>query len=89
MKSRCRERLAARLLIALLAFFVLWLIGQHALARKLQFHYQSNTRRTRPVLSVLNLDCLIVRRTVDQLLRRALPLLLLPIAPPRPIPNAL
>ena len=87
--SRTRERLAALLLIALLAFFVLWLIAQHALARKLQFHYQSNTRRTRPVLSVFNLACLIVRRTVDQLLPRELPLLFLPIAPPRPIPNAL
>jgi len=87
--SRSRERLAILLLIALLAFFVLWLIGQQALARGLQFHYQSNTRRTRPVLSVFNLACLIVRRTVDQLLPRALPHLHLPIAPPPPLQNAL
>jgi len=87
--SRARERLAALLLIALLAFFVLWLIGQQALARKLQFHYQSNTRRTRPVLSVFHLACLIVRRTVDQLLAHDLPYLLLPLRPPVPLANAL
>ena len=80
--SPSRERLAALLLIALLSFFVLWLIGQQALARGLQFHYQSNTRRTRPVLSVFNLACLLVRRAADQLLPRDLPHLLLPIRPP-------
>jgi hypothetical protein len=87
--SRTRERLAALVLIAALTFFVLWLIGRQALARKLQFHYQSNTRRTRPVLSVFHLACLIVRRTLDQLAPRALPLLVLPITPPRPPLNAL
>ena len=87
--SRSRERLAALLLIALLSFFVLWLIGQQALARGLQFHYQSNTRRSRPVLSVFNLACLLVRRATDQLLTRDLPHLLLPIRPPLPLRNAL
>ena len=87
--SRSRERLAALLLIALLAFFVLWLIGQQALARGLQFHYQSNTRRSRPVLSVFNLAGLIVRRATDQLLARNLPHLLLPIRLPLPLRNAL
>lgn len=87
--SRSRERLAALLLIALLAFFVLWLIGQQALARGLQFHYQSNTRRTRPVLSLFNLACLIVRRATDQLLTRDLPHLLLPIRLTLPLRDAL
>jgi len=87
--SRSRERLATLLLIALLAFFVLWLIGQQALARGLQFHYQSNTRRTRPVLSLFNLACLIVRRTTEQLLAGDLPNLLLPIRPPQPRRNTL
>lgn len=86
--SRSRERLAVLLLIALLAFFVLWLIGQQALARGLQFHYQSNTRRTRPVLSLFNLACLIVRRTTEQQLARDLPRLPLPIRLPLPLPNA-
>jgi len=87
--SRSRERLTVLLLIALLAFFVLWLIGQQALARGLQFHYQSNTRRTRPVLSLFNLACLIVRRTTEQLLAGDLPNLLLPIRPPQPRRNTL
>jgi len=85
--SRSRERLAALLLIALLSFFVLWLIGQQAFARGLQFHYQSNTRRTRPVLSLFNLACLIVRRTTDQQLARDLPRLPLPIRLPLPLLN--
>lgn len=88
-RSRSRERLAILLLIALLAFFVLWLIGQQALARGLQFRYQSNTRRTRPVLSVFNLACLLLRRAADQLLPRALPHLDLPIAPSPPLQDAL
>ena len=87
--SRSRERLAALLLIALLSFFVLWLIGQQAFARGLQFHYQSNTRRTRPVLSLFNLACLIVRRTTDQRLARDLPCLPLPIRLPLPLPKAI
>ena len=87
--SRSRERLAALLLIALLSFFVLWLIGQQALAHGLQFHYQSNTRRSRPVLSVFNLACLFVRRSADQLLPRDLPHLHLPIRPPLPLHYAL
>ncbi len=80
--SRSRERLAALLLIALLSFFVLWLIGSQALARGLQWHYQSNTRRTRPVLSVFSLAAQLVRRTADQLLAHDLPHLTLPIRPP-------
>lgn len=87
--SRSRERLAALLLIALLAFFVLWLIGQEALARGLQFHYQSNTRRSRPVLSLFNLASQLVRRTTDQLLAHDLPQLLLLIRPPLPLHKAL
>lgn len=87
--SRTRERLAALLLIALLSFFVLWLIGQQALARGLQFRYQNHTRRTRPVLSLFNLACLLVRHAADQLLTRDLPHLHLPTRPPLPPRNAL
>ncbi|MBI3041589.1 MAG: hypothetical protein HYY78_02045 [Betaproteobacteria bacterium] len=47
------------LLIALLALFVLWLIGSQTLAQGLLAHYQSNTRRSRPVLSVFNLAALV------------------------------
>lgn len=87
--SRSRERLAALLLIAALAFFVLWLIGSQALARRLQFHYQSNTRRSRPVLSVFNLAAQLVRRALDQLLLADLPHLPPPIRPPQSLRNAL
>lgn len=87
--SRSRERLAVLLLIALLSFFVLWLIGQQALARGLQYHYQSNTRRSRPVLSVFNLACLLLRRATDQLLAHDLPHLLLPNPPPLPLRNTI
>lgn len=87
--SRSRERLATLLLIALLSFFVLWLIGQHALAHGLHFRYQSNTRRSRPVLSLFNLAAQLVRRAADQLLARDLPHLLLPIRLPLPLRNTL
>jgi len=94
--SRTRERLAALLLIAALAFYTLWLIGSQALARGIQFRFQSNTRRSRPVLSVFNLAAQIVRHATDQLLSYDLPHatdqllsydlphLYLPIRPPRP-----
>jgi len=82
--SRSRERLAALLLIALLTFFVLWLIGRQALAQGLHLQYQSNTRRTRPVLSVFNLACQLVRHTIDRALGRNMPILNLPDRLPLP-----
>jgi len=87
--SRSRERLAVLLLIALLSFFVLWLIGQQALAQGLQLHYQSNTRRTRPVLSLFNLACQLVRHTIDCALGRDMPILILPDHLPLPPRTAL
>src|SRR5262245_24804269 len=71
--SRSRERLAVLLLIAMLSFFALWLIGQQALTRNLQWRYQSNTQRARPTLSLFNLAGLIVRRATDQLILGPLP----------------
>lgn len=87
--SRSRERLAVLLLIAMMSLFVLWLIGRQALARGLQFHYQSNTRRARPVLSLFNLACLIVRRFTDQQFAKTAPGLPLPIRLSLPIAGAL
>ena len=60
--SRTRERIAALLLIASLAMLILWQIGSAAIAQRLQFQYQSNTRKTRPVLSVFTLAFLVLRR---------------------------
>ncbi|SRR6266545_485982 len=59
--SRARERIATLLLIASLALFVLWQVGSAAIGHGLHMRYQSNTRKTRPVLSVINLACLMLR----------------------------
>jgi len=83
--SHTRERLAALLLIAALAFHALWLIGSQALARGLLSHYQSNTRRTRPTLSLFNLAIQVVRHATNQLLPHDLPHLHLPNRPPQAI----
>lgn len=86
--SRSRERLAALLLIALLTFFVLWLIGQQALAQGLQLHYQSNTCRTRPLLSLFNVAGQLVRHAIDHALGHNMPVLNLPDRLPlRPRPR--
>lgn len=59
--SRARERIATLLLIASLALLVLWQIGSAAIGQGVHLHYQSNTRKTRPVHSVINLACLVLR----------------------------
>lgn len=60
-RSKQGRRLSILLLIASLALFVLRLIGEAAKARQLQFQFQSNTRRSRPVLSVITLGLQIVQ----------------------------
>ena len=54
-RSTRKDRLSVLLLIASLASFVLRLIGEAGKARKLDLQFQSNTRRIRPVLSVISL----------------------------------
>jgi hypothetical protein len=49
-------------LIGALASFVLRLIGEAARARQMQFQFQSNTRRSRPVLSLISLALQIVQK---------------------------
>lgn len=61
-RSRQRQRLAVLALIGALASFVLRLIGEAAKARQMQFQFQSNTRRSRPVLSVISLARQIVQK---------------------------
>jgi Transposase DDE domain len=61
-RSHRKARLAVLLLIACLASFVLRLIGEVAKTHQLEFQFQSNTRRSRPVLSVISLGLLIVRK---------------------------
>jgi hypothetical protein len=50
------------LLIAHLASFALRVIGEAAKAKQLEFQFQSNTRRSRPVLSVISLALKLVRK---------------------------
>jgi hypothetical protein len=59
--SRQQQRVATLLLIASLTLLVLWLVGTAARQAGLQRHYQSNSRRTRAVLSVFTLACLLLR----------------------------
>ncbi|MGC2458315.1 MAG: transposase [Gallionellaceae bacterium] len=54
-RSTQRSRLGALLLVACLAAFVLRLIGEVDKARQMESIFQSNTRRSRPVLSVITL----------------------------------
>lgn len=61
-RSTQRQRLAVLLLIGALASFVLRLIGEVAKARQMQFQFQSNTRRSRAVLSVITLARQVVQR---------------------------
>lgn len=61
-----------------------WLIGQQALAQGLQRHYQSNTRRSRPVRSLFNLACQLVRHTIDRAPGCDMPMLNLPDCLPLP-----
>jgi hypothetical protein len=56
-----KNRLAVLLLVACLASFVLRLIGEAGKAKQLDFQFQSNTRRKRPVLSVITLALQLVQ----------------------------
>jgi hypothetical protein len=56
-----KDRLGVLLLVACLASFVLRLIGEVGKARQMEFRFQSNTRRSRPVLSVISLALQLVQ----------------------------
>ena len=60
-RSKQKNRLGVLLLIACLASFVLRLIGEVGKAKQLEFKFQSNTRRSRPVLSVISLALQLVQ----------------------------
>jgi hypothetical protein len=61
-RSTHDARLGVLLLIACLASFVWRLIGEAAKARQLERQCQSNTRRSRAVLSVISLARQLVRK---------------------------
>ena len=60
-RSTQKNRLGVLLLVACLASFVLRLIGEVGKRHQMEFKFQSNTRRSRPVLSVITLALLLVR----------------------------
>ncbi len=60
-RSAQKDRLGVLLLVACLASFVLRLIGEVGKARQMEFQFQSNTRRSRPVLSVITLALQLVQ----------------------------
>ena len=60
-RSTQKDRLGVLLLVACLASFVLRLIGEVGKAKQLDFQFQSNTRRSRPVLSVISLALQLVQ----------------------------
>lgn len=61
-RSTQKDRLGVLLLVGCLASFVLRLIGEVGKAKQLDLQFQSNTRRTRPVLSVISLALQLVQR---------------------------
>ncbi|TAJ79571.1 MAG: hypothetical protein EPO42_05570 [Gallionellaceae bacterium] len=56
-----KDRLGVLLLVACLASFVLRLIGGVGKARQMEFKFQGNTRRSRPVPSVISLALQLVQ----------------------------
>ncbi len=56
-----KNRLSVLLLVACFALFVLRLIGEVGKKKQMEFKFQSNTRRSRPVLSVISLALQLVR----------------------------
>lgn len=60
-QSTQKNRLGVLLLVACLASFVLRLIGEVGKTRQMEFQFQSNTRRSRPVLSVISLALQLVQ----------------------------
>jgi hypothetical protein len=61
-RSRDAGRLAVLLLVAALALVLLWLLGSIARGRGIDRHYQANTVRTKPVLSIIYLGLRICER---------------------------
>lgn len=62
-RSHSAERREVLLLLATLATWLLWLVGQAAKARGWMRHYQANTERRRDVLSVVFLGREVLRQT--------------------------
>lgn len=64
-QTRVADRLAILLLIGAFALFVLWLVGQVAVQQQWQSRYQSNTTRSRAVLSLISVGRYVLRRAAE------------------------
>ena len=64
-RSRDACRLAVLLLVAALALMLLWLLGSIARTRGWERHYQANTVRRKPVLSVIYLGLCLYKRSTE------------------------
>lgn len=60
--SATSARLSVLLLIGTIANYIVFIIGQAARSLKLQYQFQSNTVKTRAVISIFNLGCQILNR---------------------------
>lgn len=60
--SKRVERIEVLLLIGALGALIAWLTGWSAEKKKLQFQFQSNTTKTRRVLSLFYLGCQVIKR---------------------------
>jgi hypothetical protein len=65
--TRGAVRLANLLLIGALALLVLWWVGQATQQQHWAYHYQTNTRRNRPVLSLIFLGRQVMRRAAGRI----------------------
>ncbi len=63
-RSRKKQRREVLLLIAMMASLIAWLTGQAGEKRKIQYQFQSNSIKTRRVLSLFYLGCQIIRKKV-------------------------
>jgi hypothetical protein len=63
--TRRKQRRDILLLVAMLACFIAWLSGKIGEAKRIQYHFQSNSIKTRRVLSLFYLGCQMIRKKVS------------------------
>lgn len=63
--SRSKERVRILFLLAMFASLVAWLIGYAAEKCKLHYQFQSNSIKSRRVVSLFYLGCRIIKRRVE------------------------
>jgi hypothetical protein len=64
-KTRIKERRDILLLIAMLASLTAWLTGVVGEKKKLHYQFQSNSTKSRRVLSLFNLGCRLIKKKIE------------------------